>query len=160
MKTVFIRKCRMFMTFAAPDFDLLCHIYKTKGKQFDCLYPSSVNKEQLKKLVDNSEKKYHNTVNILVGNSATKTNNHIEVLNWLSRFKKNNIKIYCPLSYGDKGYASEVAEYGRKMFGDKFVPVLNYMKSDEYSVFLNKMDIAVFNNNRQQATANIEILGF
>ena len=40
-------------------------------------------------------------INILIGNSATETNNHIEVLDLLSKFKNEDIKIYVPLSYGD-----------------------------------------------------------
>lgn len=156
-KKSFIKKTRLFMTFACADFDLLCRIYKTTGRQFDCLYPSSISLAYLDQL---GKKHLGKTINIMLGNSATPSNQHLEALNWLKKYKSNPIKIFCPLSYGDKFYAMKVDEYGKKFFGKQFVAIKKYLKPEEYSDFLNSMDIAIFNNNRQQATANIEILSY
>ncbi len=161
MKHTFLKKCSMFMTFASPDFDLLCKLYGAKGKQFDCLYPSSINKKSLDDLlILQNEEADNSVVRILVGNSATRTNNHMEMLETLKKYVEENIKIYCPLSYGDMNYAKSILEYGRDAFGEKFVPITEYMSPEKYSEFLNTMDIAIFHNSRQQATANIEILGY
>lgn len=95
---------------------------------------------------------------ILLGNSATKTNQHIQAMHILERFKDERIEIIAPLSYGDKGYASFVAEEGKRIFGNKFIPLESFMEKDEYYSLLGNIDIGFFNNNRQQAFGNIHML--
>ncbi len=94
-------------------------------------------------------------VNIIVGNSATPTNHHEEVFNMLQHYANCNIRIYCPLSYGNVRYGETVSELGKKIFGDKFNPILDFMDKKEYMKFLAKMDIGIFYNDRQQAMGNI-----
>jgi glycosyltransferase involved in cell wall biosynthesis/SAM-dependent methyltransferase len=98
------------------------------------------------------------TINILVGNSGYPTSNHLQALSYLSRFRNEKIKIYCPLSYGDKGYTKDVCANGKKIFGDKFVPLLDFIQFDRYVDLLNTMDIAVMNHDRQQGVGNILML--
>lgn len=158
IKKRLIKQCNTFMTFACSDFDLICKWYGAKGKQFDCIYPTNADVKLLDKLL--KEKKERDSTKILLGNSATVSNQHMLALDKLSVFSDENIKIICPLSYGDKDYAKEVCRYAKRVFGSKFVPVLEYLTSDEYSKLLNSVDIALFYNNRQQATGNIEILAY
>lgn len=99
-----------------------------------------------------------NPINICLGNSATKTNNHLEIMNFLKKYKNENIKIICPLSYGDKNYANEVIACGKKIFGDKFAPVTDYMNKEDYFTMLSHCKIGIFNNNRQQGMGNINAL--
>lgn len=159
LKRIVIRKANLFMTFASPDFELAKKWFGASGRQFDCLYPSNADQSQLDNL-RNNYKKTKNTVRVLLGNSATDTNNHFEALDWISRFKNEDIEIVCPLSYGDKEYGKKVIEYGNKIFGMKFIPVEKYMSPERYSELLNSVDIAIFNHNRQQGTGNIEILAY
>lgn len=97
----------------------------------------------------------HDGVNILVGNSATRTNFHAEAFEKLKRYVNEDIKIYVPLSYGSATYAEEVISEGKKIFGEKFCPLTDFMPKDEYFKFLMSIDVAVFANNRQQALGNI-----
>ena len=90
-----------------------------------------------------------------IGNSATITNNHLEILKILSKFKRENIKIFAPLSYGDMEYANQVISYGKEIFGDKFIPIQKFMPLEEYYRFLYTMDVAIFGMKRQQALGNI-----
>ena len=147
-----------FMTFASPDFELMCKWYGAKGRQYDCLYPSNANVELLSTL--RSEGRSEGPVRILLGNSATVTNKHMEALDWLSKYRDEDITIICPLSYGDMNYAHKVEDKGKGYFGDNFKPIYDYMSINDYSRMLNDIDIAIYNNNRQQATGNIEILGY
>ena len=156
MKYVVLNKIKLFMTFACADYEYMKKMYGVSGNQYDCLYPSSVNIDFLNKLEKTDKEK---TV-IQLGNSATFTNQHIEALEMLSKFKDENIEIICPLSYGDAEYRDKVICYGEKIFGKKFVPIINFMKPEQYVRMLNEVDIAIFNNNRQQATANIEIMSY
>lgn len=105
-----------------------------------------------------STAKSDDPINICLGNSATKTNNHLEILDSLQKYKNENIKIICPLSYGDKNYADEVIAHGKKIFGNKFEPLTNYMSKEDYFTILSNCKIGVFNNNRQQGMGNINAL--
>ncbi|WP_083234102.1 TDP-N-acetylfucosamine:lipid II N-acetylfucosaminyltransferase [Candidatus Marithrix sp. Canyon 246] len=71
--------------------------------------------------------------------------------------------MFVPLSYGDpKGvYIKEVISTGTKIFGDKFIPMTEFMDFDKYLNFLGSINITIFNHNRQQAMGNtITLLGF
>lgn len=100
-------------------------------------------------------KKQNRTINIQLGNSASPTNNHIEVLEMLLPYKEQDICIYAPLSYSDQNHAQKVIKLGCELFGDKFVPLTEFMPFERYLEFLGNIDIAIFNNNRQQAMGNI-----
>lgn len=98
------------------------------------------------------------TIHITLGNSATPTNLHFDALEHLSKFKDEDIRIYLPLSYGDMEYAKSVREKAESLFGEKVVVLDKFMSPEDYRVFLSKMDIGIFNNNRQQALGNISNL--
>jgi hypothetical protein len=98
------------------------------------------------------------TVNIIVGNSSYPANHHEEVFYMLQHLANCNIRIYCPLSYGNAKYGETISGLGKKIFGDKFNPVFDFMDRDEYLKFLSKMDLGIFYNDRQQAMANINFL--
>ena len=126
--------------------------YKTQGKIHNCfMYSGNLFKEISIFNKGNSE----STINIMIGNSADPSNNHIEILLELSKFKEKDIIIYAPLSYSDITNAKLVAEKGKVMFGDKFIPLTEFMDNEKYIQFLNNIDVAVFAHNRQQAMGNI-----
>ena len=158
-KKKLLEHCRFYMTFAAPDYDFACKLYNCRGKQFDCLYPSNVDAEYLDAILGKARNAGSGKTRVLLGNSATKTNQHIEALNKLSKYK-GYIQIICPLSYGDFYYRDAVITHGNALFGTDFIAVTDYFLPEEYATLLYSVDIAVFNNNRQQATANIEILAY
>ena len=144
------------------DYDLVKKLFKPKGKNFLGVYSSPednrILESCLKKKIEKEKKDDY--INIQVGNSATPTNRHIEVLDLLKRFSNENIKVYVPLSYGDEKYKEEVIQYGKELFGDKFVPLIEFMDFEKYSEFLANIDIGIFNNNRQQAMGNICYLAY
>ncbi|MFY9105127.1 TDP-N-acetylfucosamine:lipid II N-acetylfucosaminyltransferase [Aliarcobacter cryaerophilus] len=144
------------LTTIMNDYDLVKKQYKTKAKLvlLHVGYPSNLYKEY------KINKKEKNTINIQIGNSATSTNNHIEILKKLLKYKNEDIQIFAPLSYGDKEYAKEVMDYGKKAFGDKFIALTEFMPFEKYLEFLGSIDIAIFNHKRQQAMGNtITLLG-
>lgn len=157
-KTIIVKSATIFMTFAADDYDLAAKWYGASGKQFDCLYPSNADVALLDSLKTN--RCQNKTLRILVGNSATETNQHFDILKVLGRFADENIEIICPLSYGNFEYGKKVEKLGNDIFGDKFIAIKEYMTPEKYCELLNGVDIAIFNNNRQQGTGNIEILGY
>lgn len=150
-----IKNMGHLVTYIEGDVDLARQWYKAKGQYHECLmYLSNVYKEYT------VPKNQNNLLNIQLGNSADPSNNHITALKKLLPHRDKNICIFVPLSYGNKEYADKVIEQGKKWFGKKFIPLTDFMPFDEYLKFLGKIDIALFNHNRQQAMGNtITLLG-
>lgn len=93
--------------------------------------------------------------NVLLGNSATATNNHIEALQVLARCRLEGRKVICPLSYGSQNYARLIVSAGRRMLGQDFMPILDFMPLSEYSKLIASCDTIVMNHTRGQALGNI-----
>ncbi len=93
--------------------------------------------------------------NILLGNSASETNNHVEILGILSRHDLGSRKVIVPLSYGDHEYRSNIIEIGKRMLGNAFVPLVDYMPLHEYSSIVASCNVVIMNHLRQQALGNI-----
>ncbi|WP_201526074.1 TDP-N-acetylfucosamine:lipid II N-acetylfucosaminyltransferase [Psychrobacter frigidicola] len=145
-----IKKMGHLVTYIKGDIDLAREWYGAQGEYYECImYLSNIYKE-----LDIS-KNDSSTINIQLGNSANSTNNHVEILEKLLPFKNKNIRIYAPLSYSDQSHAKKVIKIGKELFGDKFVPLTEFMPFEDYLKFLEKIDIAIFNNSRQQALGNI-----
>lgn len=145
-----IRNLGHLVTYLEGDVDLARQLYAATGKwHMSLMYPSNLYSEVKTQDVKNDE------INILIGNSADPSNQHHAAFDMLRPYADSNIKIYCPLSYGDMQYAQLVKHYGWEIFGEKFVPINNFMNHDQYALFLDTMDIAIFNHDRQQAMGNI-----
>ena len=138
------------LTYIEGDIELAREWYGVQGEYHESLMYIS----NLYKTLDIPKKK-NCTINIQLGNSANPTNNHIEVLEMLLPFKEQDICIYAPLSYSDQDHAKKVIETGQALFGNKFIPLTEFMPFDDYLDFLGNIDIAIFNNSRQQAMGNI-----
>ena len=148
-----INRIGHLVTYIKGDFEKAQEWYGAKGQHHECImYLSNVYKEL--DIPANASQ----VTNIQVGNSADPSNNHIEALEKLLPYKDDDICIYVPLSYGNKGYAEKVIVQGEKWFGDKFIPLTDFMPFKEYLKFLGRIDIAIFNHKRQQGMGNTIIL--
>lgn len=98
-------------------------------------------------------------INILIGNSNDPANNHHDALTLLSKVTiPEGTKIIMPLSYGGtQHYADWIINYGKKLFGDQFTPLRDFMPLDKYLNLISKCRVAVFFHERQQASDNIFI---
>lgn len=131
------------------EFLYLRNNYSTYAKSYEFIfYPSNVYFQEPEITTKNISNKV-----ILVGNSATETNRHSEIFHMLKNHP--NIDIVVPLSYGDNAYRTRIIEEGQKIFGIRFKPILDLMTYNDYIDFLKTVDVAIFNNNRQQAGGNI-----
>lgn len=93
--------------------------------------------------------------NIIVGNSAYGHGNHIEVFKKLKGLDLTGRKVIVPLSYGDvPGY---VLEEGKRILGDFFSPLVDYMPLDDYNRLLLGSDTFIYGNYRQAAVGNIVV---
>ena len=136
------------------DYEILCKYCTPKGKHFVAPMCSGGVIPKIISELRTCEKRT-NPYRILVGNSATPSNQHLEILQTLERFKNEQIEIVCPLSYGNADYAKTVIDFGKKLFGSKFVPLTDYMDKTAYYRTIAESSVAIFNNDRQQAMGNI-----
>lgn len=142
------------ITFIKGDYELAQSWYGAKGKYYySFMYPSNLFYEY-----NLAEIKNDSYIYIQVGNSADPSNNHLEVFHKLGKYIKDNVKVVCPLSYGDSEYRELVIKEGKRMFGKNFLPVTQFMPFKKYLKLLAKTDIAIFNHKRQQAMGNITTL--
>lgn len=149
-----IKRIGHLVTYISGDVENARRWYGATGKYHECLMYKSNTIDSELSLNLRARTTPHEGVNILVGNSADPANNHFEVLEKLKKYAKENICIYVPLSYGDTKYAAIVIEKGKEYFGEKFIPLTEFMAIDEYRDFLKSIDIAVFNHKKQQAMGN------
>lgn len=150
-----IKRIGNFVTYIEGDYHLAQQWYGAKGKYHECImYLSNTFTDY------DLPPRHDQSTNILIGNSADPSNSHEEILERLVPYKNENIKIYCPLSYGDKKHAKQIIEKGKAIFGEKFIPFTEFMPFDKYLELLANIDIAIFAHKRQQAMGNtISLLG-
>lgn len=96
--------------------------------------------------------------NIQIGNSASMTNNHEYAMSILSKLQIGDRKIVIPLSYsGDKAYKESVVRCGKKLLGENFTPLMDFMPLQDYNKLLININVAIYGNWRQEAIGNIII---
>lgn len=148
-----LKNIRRIACFIKGDFELAKKIYSPDAKYTYVCYLIPTDFDYLETLEFKSEGSA-NSHKVLVGNSASKSNNHYEIIEKLSSYK--DIEIVCPLSYGNvNGYAENLIDYSKSIYGERFIPVVEMMEPKEYSNLLNDIDVAVMNHSRQQGLGNV-----
>ena len=99
-----------------------------------------------------------NRKRIIIGNSATESNNHLEIFDRLANKEWAGYEIVCPLSYGSKVYADRVIEKGKKIFGDSFFPITEFMPFVDYLELLLSCSVGIYDHNRQQGLGNAYLI--
>jgi dTDP-N-acetylfucosamine:lipid II N-acetylfucosaminyltransferase len=136
------------------DYQLATKVYGVDGEFIGVGYPIYGLAERISK-----EEECPQNVNFLLGNSADKSNNHIELLKMLACHKDQNIRVYIPLSYGgDPEYINNVIQIGKNIFSDKFLPLTEFMKYEDYCGFLRGIDVMFCLHDRQQAMGTLWIV--
>jgi len=145
-----VKRIGYLVTYIEGDVDYVRSKYGAHGEYKYCImYPSNCYKEV------NCTKKLNITTNIQIGNSADPENEHLYILDKLRKSSLDKIKIYAPLSYGDKAYAQAVAKLGIEYFGNNFVAMYDFMDIVEYTQWQSLIDIAIFAHKRQQGMGNV-----
>ena len=154
-----IKRVDYFLHYNKTDYELLRKLYDTSAVHLPFFYYeydySKLNEtgEGKKNSIEEKLNFGNNTV-IQLGHSASLSNNHFSLFENLSVLKDENVKFICPLSYGDKIYAATVIEKGKEIFGEKFIPLTEYLNKDDYAALLNRIDCSFMNHIRTEAAGN------
>lgn len=146
------------------DVILLKKYFKTKAEWYPKgIYPNPVNFEKLDAEGSyTSDEKFNfkkkGSKLLLLGNSGSKSNNHLDIMIRLSKMKAQNFNIICPLSYGPPIYIKMIIERGKMIFGDRFIPLLEFLDPYLYFQILKQVDLAVMYHNRQKGGGTVHIL--
>lgn len=130
------------------DCEVATKTYGSNPETYDAGYTFPITKEML----DSTHRIEHDYIQIQINNSADKTT--LEMLDILSKFKDENIKIATILSYGQLEFKEEIIRKGKEIFGVKFEYLDKYLTPSEYAQFLAQNDILILNQNRQQGIGN------
>ncbi|MGL4191289.1 MAG: TDP-N-acetylfucosamine:lipid II N-acetylfucosaminyltransferase [Vibrio sp.] len=151
-----IKNMGYLVTGTPGDVELARRWYGSKGQHVTCFNYTSNIYHPLPKVANEKS-----GINILTGNSADPSNNHFSIFEKIKNLVDGDFYIYCPLSYGDEEYAERVCVEGKRIFGDRFKPLKDFMDLEEYLEILANIDIAIFDHHRQQAFGNtLSLLGF
>lgn len=136
------------------DFDLWKKYYDVPAKFKFFAYGANYAGAEPKGLLAPMEER--TTKTIIINHQASLFGNHDTVFRKIAEIDKNNtLRKIVPLSYGSAPIRKTVLRLGTDLFGDKFEPVLDYMKFDDYCRMLSEVDVAIFGQNRQEASGNI-----
>lgn len=126
------------------------------GNMNTFLLPYSNPDPSIYKNLDGSQRKFAET-RIMIGHSGSPIINHIAILNALSAYKNENLKICLILSYGlGQAYHDEVMRCAFDLFGKNKVEVIkDFMELNQYIAYLNTIDIAIFDVTGSAALGNI-----
>lgn len=155
-RSFLFKRTKQILTLVKGDYDLAQKWYGIKGTYFDCKYYLPDYSEDVIEMLNRNVNPA--IINIQIGNSSTQTNHHIDVLKILKKFSDKNIHIYIPMSYGDFKYRDKVEKLAKEWFGKKVTIMKEFYKKEVFNQHLANMNIAIFNNDRQQALGNIYML--
>jgi hypothetical protein len=103
-----------------------------------------------------TESRHNNDcIYIQVGHNSFPTLNHMEALDALSQFNEENIHILLPLSYGYEEYGDKVQAYAENLFPGKVTCLRKMLPFEEYFALIKRIDIGVFDTERQCGLGNI-----
>lgn len=156
-------RIRRFNAFAAigiaKNVDIINMRGKLKSNRFYRMPYTDINSESILERVKESKIDKDDVYNVALYHRGTEDGNHIEILKKLSRFG-DKIRIYVPLSYGDKEYIEKVKAYIKENQKGNVIVVDEFMEYEEYVSLINRMDIGIFDCTTSTALGNVAVYLF
>ena len=141
-----------YITDVDNDINVLTDRYKIESLNYvNSAYTFPVTLDMIKRA---QQKKSQNKdyVTIQINNSSDVST--LEILDILSKFKNEKIKIRTILSYGKLEYKQDIINKGISIYGDKFSYIDTLLTPEKYAEFCVENDILILNQNRQQGLGN------
>lgn len=153
-----IKKISYILSGFQYEYHKIKYFYDTNVKLLPFFYPNPIDFSALKNSDETNVayQKKHNRFAVLIGNSADPTNNHLDMFYALKNKDLKNFDIIVPLSYGgNQEYIEYVIKKGKQFFGNRFIPIMEFMEPEDYFSLLKQIDVAIMNHNRAQAVGNV-----
>lgn len=132
--------------------------YKSVKELYNLTCPNYISTYPFIPNIQNSfREKDNETYNIQVCHSGSIDCNTLEVLEKLKKYKKENIKVYASLAYGNEEYIKEILDKGKKIFGEKFIPKLEIENAQDYAKYISNLNIIINNSIVQQGLGNLNL---
>lgn len=131
------------------DVDVTKNKYNLFNKPFFCIHAMF---PITKTIINNVSRNKSDYIKIQINNSCDDST--LEMLDILSKFKNENIKITTILSCGKMQFKDEIIKKGTEIFGDKFEYINELLSAEDYAQHLAQNDILILNQNRQQGVGN------
>ena len=147
-------RTKIYSTVTPPEKDLVQKYFKP-GAKYTPFPTYSIEKVLDVNDFENIIAKDCSHINLLIGNSGHPSGNHLEILNFIQQLKIEDLTIHLPLTYGNKDYIRYICETGYSKFGEKFRPLTVHLESAEFLNYINRINIFIFNNYRQQGIGTI-----
>lgn len=134
------------------DYKYAVHVYETSAKEVQAFYAYNLPDDKAVKQAESSKEQ------VLVGHSASERVRHCETFKKLSDLGYSG-EVISVLSYGGSPeYVEKVVQCGKRLFGKRFHPILNWFSYEEYINMLSQIRAAIFPANRQNGIGNIMYL--
>jgi len=137
------------------DFEYVRKTYGSRAKYVEAFYPSPMDSRALVPADAGDVANAKDGVTVLVGNSGDPSNQHAWVFDTLARFRGPKLRVVAPLAYGDRAYVDSVVGHGRDLFGDRFMPLTEFLPPEQYGRLIREVDAAIMNHGFQQALGNV-----
>lgn len=132
------------------DKEYICEQYEVNPNKFFevfCCFPLS--KAILDKAIKDTNTSH---IRVQINNSCDKST--LEMLNVLSKYSKEDIIVTTVVSYGDLEFKDEIISTGKKIFGDRFEYIDEFLNAREYCNYIANNKILILNQDRQQGVGN------
>lgn len=93
--------------------------------------------------------------NVLLGNSCSIECNHMDGFRMIELFPIKDSKIVVPLSYGESWLRLLLLRVGKRCFGSRFQPLVDFIPRSEYNAIIKSCSVAIMPHYRPQAFGNI-----
>lgn len=154
-KNDFVRKkIKAYVSVAQGDEVVAKNKYKSETKILSSapyLSPQVSQKDNYDFYIANPLK--NNETRIQINNSCDES--ILEMLDILSKFKDENIKITTILSYGKIEIKDKIIKKGQEIFADKFEFIEKFLPIEEFIKYSASNNILICNQNRQQGLGNV-----
>ena len=158
-----LERTRKFNKFAAigiaKNVDIMNMRGKIKHNRFYYMPYTDISSEGILEKVRGKGYTGDGIINVGLYHRGTEDGNHIEILEKLSRFG-DKIRIYVPLSYGNKAYTEKVKAYIKENRKYNVIVVDEFMEYEEYVSLINRMDIGIFDCTTSTALGNVAVYLF
>ena len=145
------KNIKIFASIVPDDYERIKSLYNLNSKHFTSEYPFVSN------ILDNIKKDYNKEIKIQICHSGSQECNTLEVLDYLSKYKNENILVCASLGYGNESYIKKVEEKGKKIFKDKFIANYDIVPIQQYAKYISNLDILINNSEVQQGLGNLRL---